>query len=195
MGPVANLAFSHVGLFVHDLARMEDFYRRVIGLTVTDRGMLGGAQQLVFLSRDAREHHQIVLVSGRPQELAFNVLNQLSFRVGSLGELREFHRALCAEAAVSEIRPVTHGNAWSVYFRDPEGNRLEVFCDTPWYVAQPLREPLDLGLGDQEICARTEALCRTLPGFKPVREWQEELAARLHAAQAARACGAVRSSE
>jgi catechol 2,3-dioxygenase len=38
----------------------------------------------------------------------------------------------------------THGNAMSIYFRDPEGNRLEVFMDTPWYCEQPLREPIDL---------------------------------------------------
>ena len=37
-----------------------------------------------------------------------------------------------------------HGNAWSLYFRDPEGNRLEVFCDTQWYVEQPCLEDLDL---------------------------------------------------
>ena len=38
---------------------------------------------------------------------------------------------------------MNHGNAWSVYFRDPEGNRIEIFCDTEWYIEQPCVEDLD----------------------------------------------------
>ena len=69
--PLPDLAFSHVGLFVHDLELMEGFYRRVLGFTVTDRGELpapSGRVGLVFLSRDPREHHQLVLATGaRPR--------------------------------------------------------------------------------------------------------------------------------
>ncbi|MCD6041260.1 MAG: hypothetical protein K0R40_863, partial [Burkholderiales bacterium] len=31
----------HMGIYVADLARMEDFYTRVLGFAVTDRGELG----------------------------------------------------------------------------------------------------------------------------------------------------------
>ena len=31
-----NLMFSHMGFAVSDMARMEDFYIRVLGLTLTD---------------------------------------------------------------------------------------------------------------------------------------------------------------
>src|SRR4051812_28373768 len=114
-----SLRFSHIGLFVADLAAMEDFYSRVLGFTVTDRGRLPTPQgdvNLVFLSRDPGEHHQIVLASGRPDELPFNVVNQISFRVPDLATLRRFHEAIRPER-VTEISPVTHGNAISVYFR------------------------------------------------------------------------------
>ena len=84
---------------------------------------------------------QVVLVSGRPADLRFNVVNQLSFRVESLDALRHYHNAVSVEADVTEIRPVTHGNAWSVYCRDPETNRLEFYMHTPWYISQPYREP------------------------------------------------------
>lgn len=67
MNKVPEIAFAHVGLFVRDMERMERFYAGYLGLIVTDRGDLGGAR-LVFLSRDASEHHQVVLVSGRPAE-------------------------------------------------------------------------------------------------------------------------------
>jgi catechol 2,3-dioxygenase-like lactoylglutathione lyase family enzyme len=61
------VAFSHVGLRVTDLAHMEDFYTRVVGLLVTDRGTLrDDGPTLVFLSRNPDEHHQLVLATGRP---------------------------------------------------------------------------------------------------------------------------------
>jgi len=171
---VPSLAFSHMGIFVADLARMEDFYTRVLGFTATDRGSLGSTR-LVFLSRDPREHHQIVLASGRPGELPFNPINQISFRMAEFAGLREMHRRLEREG-MREIAPVSHGNALSVYFRDPEGNRLELFVDTPWYVQQPLRVPMDMQLSDAQIWAWAEAEARKLPGFKQVERWREEVA-------------------
>lgn len=178
---VPELAFSHVGLYAHDLAVMEDFYTRLLGFTVTDRGDLptpSGRVDLIFLSRDPQEHHQVVLASGRPAHLPFNVINQLSFRVRDLASLRYFARALAGERA-SDVTPVTHGNAISLYFRDPEGNRIELFFDTPWHCAQPCREPVDLSAPDDEILAHTEALARGLPGFAPREAWSAELARKI----------------
>lgn len=172
-----NLAFSHIGLYVTDIKRMEDFYARFLGFTVTDRGSLGPVD-LVFLSRDPKEHHQIVLATGRPPNPVFNTVNQISFRVPHLAALREFHRGLAKEA-VTEVAPVTHGNALSLYFRDPEGNRIELFLDTPWYVDQPCREPLDLTQSEAEIWTRAEKQARALPGFKPRAEWESEMSLRM----------------
>ena len=59
-----SLVFSHMGFYVRDLERMARFYKDVLCFTETDRGDLGTVQ-LVFLSRDPAEHHQIVLMSGR----------------------------------------------------------------------------------------------------------------------------------
>lgn len=174
--PVA-LRFSHVGLFVADMGAMVEFYRGILGFIVTDQGRLGEAA-LTFLSHDAREHHQIVLVEGRPAGLPDRIVNQVSFRVDTLRELLAFWRRIRA-AAPRELIPITHGNAWSIYFRDPEGNRVEVFADTPWHVTQPVREVIDLDRTEAEIVAETEAFCRARPGFRPMAEWRREVAARL----------------
>jgi catechol 2,3-dioxygenase len=174
---VPDLAFSHLGIYVRDAELMEDFYSRVLGFTVTDRGLLGDAN-LVFLSRNPAEHHQVVLASGRPAEAHFNVINQVSFRVPGLAALRHFANVLPAERA-GEIRPVTHGNAISLYFRDPEGNRIELFFDTPWYCAQPCRETVDFSMSDEAILAETERLARALPGFKPREVWMAEVRAKM----------------
>lgn len=171
------LAFSHIGVYVTDLERMAAFYSRFLGFTVTDRGRLGEAE-LVFLSRDPAEHHQIVLVAGRPAQLAFNPINQISFRVDGFATLRALYSRLCAERH-PDVAPVSHGNALSVYFRDPEGNRIELFIDTPWYVEQPLRIPMELDRSDEDVWRWAEETARRQPGFRPAAEWRAEMARRM----------------
>ena len=180
---VPKFAFSHMGMFVADLARMRDFYTRVLGFTVTDGGELDTARgrlQFAFLSRDPKDHHQIVLATGRPKELPFNPINQISFRMADFSGLREMYRRLLKEE-VKELHPVSHGNALSVYFHDPEANRIELFVDTPWYVQQPLRVPMDMRLADAELWSWAEREASKYPGFKPVEEWRAELARRMAA--------------
>ena len=173
MTSVPEFSFSHMGMFVTDAARMEDFYTRVLGFAVTDRGLLGSTS-LIFLSRDAKEHHQIVLASGRPPAAGFNPINQISFRMADFAGLREMHRRLQQEE-VAGLAPVSHGNALSVYFRDPENNRIELFIDTPWYVQQPVRIPMDMRLSDAELWRWAETEARRSPGFMPVEEWRAGL--------------------
>jgi catechol 2,3-dioxygenase len=169
-----SLALSHMGLYVRDLDRMASFYKDVLGFTQTDTGNLGPVQ-LVFLSRNPAEHHQIVLASGRPAEATYSVVNQLSFRVQDLLTLKYVYSSAIDEYAVSDMVAVSHGNAISIYFRDPEGNRIEVFLDTPWYCEQPLRELVDLSEPDDVIMAKTEALARSRPKFQSREAWQIEL--------------------
>jgi catechol 2,3-dioxygenase len=183
--PAPNLMFSHMGLSVIDIDRMEDFYTRVLGFTVTDRGKAAG-MQLVFLSRDPGDHHQIVLATGRPPRLPENVanahfgpsINQISFKVASLAELRAMYERLLAEASPS-LSPINHGISWSVYSHDPEGNNLEFFTDTDWYIIQPLLEPLDFSMPDAQILAQTRKLCETSPGYEPYSQWRERIGKRM----------------
>ncbi|GER21477.1 VOC family protein [Variovorax boronicumulans] len=175
--PTSNLQFSHIGLYVTDLPRMAGFYKQALRFTQTDAGDLGTVQ-LVFLSRDPTEHHQLVLATGRPADMTFNVVNQISFRVPDLATLRGFHDRLLAEGA-TEMHPVTHGNAVSVYCRDPEGNRLELFMDTPWYCDQPLRESIDLAQTDEAILMQAEAIAKRFPKFMSRAQWQADIACRM----------------
>lgn len=175
LGPGNALAFSHMGFYVRDLEQMAHFYKDVFCFTETDRGDLGHVQ-LVFLSRDPTEHHQIVLASGRPTDLSFSVINQLSFRVSDLNNLRLVLARAQANGKASDIQSVTHGNAVSIYLRDPEGNRIEIFMDTPWYCEQPVREPIDLAQSDEAILALAEAIARSRPKFQSRTQWQAGIA-------------------
>jgi len=168
-----SLTLSHVGVFATDAKCMVEFYTRFLGFVVSDRGPNPNGE-IVFLTRDPREHHQFVIASGRPADLPFNPVNQLSFRVDSLTTLRAMYVALKNEP-VEILGPVTHGNALSVYFRDPEKNRVELLIDTPWYVPQPYRVPYDIMLPDAELWASIEKQVRAVPGFKPREQWIAEI--------------------
>jgi catechol 2,3-dioxygenase-like lactoylglutathione lyase family enzyme len=170
---------AHMGIFVRDREKMVKFYTDVLGLMVTDEGETStGGAHLTFMSSDPGEHHQVVLVTGRPEDSGFNPINQVSFLVDSLGQLREVHRRALDRGATA-MRTVSHGNAWSIYFLDPEGNRLEAYLHTPFYVPQPHGEPLDLGKSDDEILHATEAACAKDPGFMPREAFAAKVAARL----------------
>lgn len=173
-----EIAFSHIGIQVFELDRMIAFYSEVLDFPVTDRGMLHGVTPIAFLSRDPRDHHQIVLVQMRPESAKDSTVNQISFRLPGLDDLRALRGRLRAHG-FEKFRCAMHGTALSVYVFDPEGNQIEMFVDTPWYIPQPCSLPFDLDLPNDEVMARTEAFCREQEGFMPVEEWRETLRARL----------------
>ncbi len=168
-----KLSFSHVGVFVHDLPKMVDFYTRVLGLVVSDRAVRSDGSEICFMTLDPREHHQVVFATGRPADLPYNMIQQLSFRAENLAALREKYAALKREPIV-ELGPLSHGNAISAYFRDPEGNRLEVFVDTKWHVPQPCAAPLDLTKPEGEIVAFVEKQVAALEGVRQRADWERE---------------------
>ncbi|MEI7713495.1 MAG: VOC family protein [Rhodospirillales bacterium] len=169
---------AHVGVYAHDKPKLEKFYSTVLGLVVTDSGTARNGMSLTFMSGAAGAHHQFVLVDGRPDTAGFNPIQQISFMVDSLSDLKEVHGRAIAEGC-SEMRVVTHGNAWSCYFKDPEGNTVEAYLDTPWHVPQPHGAPFDIAAPEAEIVAWTEAHARATPGFMPIDEYQKQMAKRL----------------
>jgi len=172
MPELPKFELSHIGLWVTDMDKMRDFYTRLLGFNVMDQGQLpNGGLRLTFLSKNPKDHHQIVLVTGR-KEGTPSTINQITFRVASIREVRAMHDLVLANK-VQGVDPVDHGNAWSVYFMDPEGNRVEFFCDTPWYVAQPRREVLDFSLSDKEIEETTRKRIAGDPTTQPFGEWRE----------------------
>src|ERR1700742_1956306 len=55
---------GHVAISAHDKPLLERFYTTVLGLMVTDSGQARSGMELTFMSGNAGNHHQLVLVSG-----------------------------------------------------------------------------------------------------------------------------------
>ena len=119
---------GHLVLKVRDAGKSKEFYVKTLGLKVAhedlDRGM-------VFLSF-GREHHELALfqlASGEspgPTQLG---LHHMAWRLGSFDELRAAHREL-REMGVPIESTIEHNVTRSIYFPDPDGNRVELYCDT-----------------------------------------------------------------
>lgn len=173
MDKLPVLTLSHFEIRTARIGEMERFYTDALGFAVTDRSESGG---MVFLSRNPEEHHQLVLADADGGD--GRRLDHIAFRAGSLDEIREIARyvALIPDAALD---PVSHGNSWSLYFRDPDGNRLEVFTDTPWHVRQPVRFAMDYALPAEDIHRRTLDHIRTMPDFREISDWRKDHAASL----------------
>jgi catechol 2,3-dioxygenase-like lactoylglutathione lyase family enzyme len=133
--PIAEL--GHFGVFCSDLEVSSQFYRDILGLTMTDED--AGLRMRFFSARPGFEHHEFQLIEGRtvPSAEEGNLLiQQISFRVNSLPELIDFHERFISNDVRFDM-VVTHGNAFGIYFFDPDGNRCEVY----WHTGLPARQP------------------------------------------------------
>jgi catechol 2,3-dioxygenase len=115
---------GHVVLNVTDVERSTKFYRDVVGFQVS-RFRPGGTG--AFLTCGI-VHHNLALFKApegaRPAEKGAIGLNHFAFKV-----LQAAHKRLIeANATIDHI--VDHGMTRSVYFLDPDGIEMELFCDT-----------------------------------------------------------------
>jgi len=180
--------FSHLGIATVNLGAMETFYTGLLGMVVTDRGETAG-MEIVFLSGDPAEHHQLVLASGRPRTMPPNeanpafgaVLNQISFRLADLAGLKAVSQELAARG-VPLLMTANHGVSLSIYFPDPDGNMVECFVDTDWYCTQPVLEPFDLSQPDEEILAQARKIAESGQNFMTIEEWRAALTRSLESA-------------
>jgi catechol-2,3-dioxygenase len=143
------VGLGHIGLYVRDIQRMAAFYRDFLGMQVTKQSPDGRA---IFLSSDPQQvDHEIALMTGRPAEEQ-HVIQQISLRVNTLDDLREFKHRIVAEGYQID-RIVTHLSAIGCYFFDPEGNRTEVF----WLTGRPswvmVGIPIDIDRSETEVLA------------------------------------------
>ncbi|HAJ01216.1 MAG TPA: glyoxalase [Dehalococcoidia bacterium] len=149
MGRISGL--SHVGVFVKDLDEMTKFYCDTLGLTESHRN----EDRMVFLTADIeKEDHEVVLVRGRDGDS--KIIQQLSFRVGTIDDVRAFYQTF-QETGVPIQQTVSHGAGASCYFYDPEGNRIEVFADIMVEGGRGYSGPIDLDQSADDLATLIRA--------------------------------------
>ncbi|MFQ6031136.1 MAG: VOC family protein [Dehalococcoidia bacterium] len=150
---------GHVGIYAEDFMGQRDFYTRVMGLKIADENLERG---MCFMSTDpVAEHHEFVIMKGREADADTKVIQQISFKVPTIQDLREYKAKLEAEENVTIERIVSHGNAFGMYFFDPEGNRIELYYRTGMPVPQPHGDLIDLDRTDEELLADARHLLLT----------------------------------
>ena len=143
---------GHIVLKVRDAQQAKDFYIRVLGLQVAYEDRQRG---MVFLSFGT-EHHELALfqlATGEPPEATQPGVHHIAWQLGSFAELQAAHREL-VELGIPVEATVEHNVTRSVYLFDPDGNRVELYCDIvsngfeAMQTLGPARKLLDIETGE-----------------------------------------------
>ena len=143
---------GHVVLKVRDARRAREFYTRALGLKVAHEDYEQGA---VFLSFGV-QHHDLALFQVATSEAAAVTapgLHHTAWQLGSFEELQAAHRELAA-MGVAVDATIAHNVTRSVYFHDPDGNRVELYCDLydggfeQMQTLGPRRDHMDIATGE-----------------------------------------------
>ena len=120
---------GHLVLNVKDVEASTKFYTDVLGFEVAlERPGFG-----TFLTC-GRVHHDLALFQA--QEDAQQVsegglgLNHMAIQVEDYEELKDYYSRLQEYYEVAELRTVDHSMTKSIYIKDPDGNGIELFCNT-----------------------------------------------------------------
>jgi catechol 2,3-dioxygenase len=122
---------GHLVLRAKDIQRSRRFFEQVLGLPVVAQNERG----MIFFSTNVKDnHHMLALMPAKegaqmptPDHVG---MQHVSFELGSFAELQDAWRVL-KEHDVPIDHTVFHGITKSVYFYDPDGNRLELYCNVP----------------------------------------------------------------
>ena len=120
-----SLSLAHFGLRTPDLPRAIEWYAAVFGAKVNFR-----SEVAAFMSFDD-EHHRFVLwddgeTGERPEDA--RGVDHIGFGCGAPSALAE-HYARLKELGILPAAAVNHHFTSSLYYRDPDGNEVELTCD------------------------------------------------------------------
>ena len=119
---------GHVVLNVSDVEKSTAFYRDVVGFQVARYRPDGSG---TFFTCGV-VHHNLALFKAppdaEPRKKGQIGLNHFAFKMESYKALQEVHQRLVDSGAYID-HIVDHGMTRSVYFLDPDGMEMELFCD------------------------------------------------------------------
>lgn len=159
---VSPVKLSHFVLATRDMRRLRDWY-----LTVLQGRVVYEDPILCFITYDD-EHHRIAigaLPGVEEREAGLRVgLHHTAFTYRDLGALLYTYRRL-KQRGIVPFWCVNHGPTTSMYYRDPDGNRVELQVDnfataeeaTDFMRAHFAENPIGILFEPEELIARYEA--------------------------------------
>jgi catechol 2,3-dioxygenase len=121
---------GHVNIYVRNVERSQAWYADVLGLHTYDY-MPGRA---AFMSADQEQSHEVALIQVGEDALLQQKkqvgLNHMAWMMHSLDDLKESYQRL-KELNVPIDHVSDHGLSIGIYFRDPDGNGVEVSYELP----------------------------------------------------------------
>ena len=138
---------GHVVIKMRDLEAAKRFYSDILGMKITDERDGFG---VFFLFHDY--HHDIAVFkvaedAAAPQKNQVG-LAHIALVADSFDTVKAMYKRL-KDHNVPIVRTVDHGITKSVYFQDPEGNELEIYCEVTevkWQEVETIirADPIDL---------------------------------------------------
>jgi catechol-2,3-dioxygenase len=159
---VATPKFAHVVLQTNNLEQMRNWYCALLDGHVVFEG-----HGLSFVTFD-EEHHRIAFMAPpvplEPKSPSATGMHHVAYTFASLDDLLERYSTL-KEQDIEPHVPIQHGVTTSLYYRDPDGNFVEMQVDNfadpeaataymegPEYGADPIGVSFD---PEQMLAART----------------------------------------
>jgi catechol 2,3-dioxygenase len=158
------LRIDHFNCFTDDVGASVDFYNS-IGFRLTEYTVTEGTDEFwaAWMHRKGGVHDVAFTNGAGPR------LHHIAFWVASPLHIIDFLDLMASTGYVSHIErgPGRHGiaNAFFLYIRDPDGNRVELYC-SDYQTVDPDHEPIRWGLRDPQR--------QTLWGAPAPRSWFEE---------------------
>lgn len=123
--PISPAKFAHAVLRTTRLREMVEWYTTVLGAKVMYEN-----QFLAFMTYDD-EHHRIAIAAfpGIVERAPHSAgLDHLAYTYNELGDLLATYERLKARG-ITPIVNINHGITTSMYYRDPDGNKVELQVD------------------------------------------------------------------
>ena len=123
---------GHVLLKVADVERSKAFYADLLGFEVVEQDPGHGG---VFMTLGEHGHTLVLSPVDDPETAQRLVQNRLgvhhfAFQVDSYEALKDAYFTL-HDHGIEEIRAIDHLSQKSIYFHDPDGNRIEIYYELP----------------------------------------------------------------